>query len=217
MSTWARVTSLVLVLQVVLAAGAEGAIVTFQLGKEFSGATPPAGSAPWLTATFDDGGSAGSVTLMLTATNLTGDEDVEEWYLNLDPALDSTELSFSLASKTGVFDDPTVSLGADQFKADGDGNYDILFAFASGPPSKRFTAGDSIQYTVTDIAGLTAGSFDFLSAPNGGHGPFLVAAHVRSIGPDEDSGWVTAPEPASVGLLALGLGAVAALRRRAGK
>ncbi|MGB2936607.1 MAG: PEP-CTERM sorting domain-containing protein, partial [Phycisphaerae bacterium] len=100
---------------------------------------------------------------------------------------------------------------------DGDGNYDILVAFADGELGNRFTAGDSIHYTVTGIAGLTAGSFDFLSAPSGGHGPFLVAAHVRSIGPDEDSGWVATPEPASVGLLALGLGAVAALRRRAGK
>ncbi|HUS45955.1 MAG TPA: PEP-CTERM sorting domain-containing protein [Phycisphaerae bacterium] len=222
MSTWARVTSLVLVLQVALAAGAQGAIITFQLDHEFSGGTPPAGLAPWLTATFDDGSDLtdGIVTLTLAATNLTGSEKTKEWYLNLDPVLTPGDLEFTVASKTGAFDDPTISRGTNAYQAGSDGEYDILFAFThSGPAMKTFGEGDSIQYTVRLIGStaLGAGSFDFLSEPAGGHGPYSTAAHVQSIGPDEDSGWVTVPEPASVGLLALGLGAVAALRRRAGK
>lgn len=55
--------------------------------------------------------------------------------------------------------------------------------------------------------GLTASSFNFLSAPDGGHGPFYTAAHVQSIGAGDASGWVTVPEPSSwllAGLAALG-------------
>jgi len=80
----------VLVMSLVLVAAApssqaRGAIVTYDLGFEYSGATPPAGAGPWLRATFDDGGSPGAVTLTLTALNLTGGEFVNDWMFNLDP------------------------------------------------------------------------------------------------------------------------------------
>jgi hypothetical protein len=58
--------------------------------------------------------------------------------------------------------------------------------------------------TLSSGGTLTAASFDFLSTPAGGHGPYLTAAHVQSIGAGEDSGWVTAPEPATLGILATG-------------
>jgi hypothetical protein len=194
-----------------LAGAARGGLITFGLNEEFSGGTPPEGTVPpaWLTVTIDDGAdyTDGIVTLTLAATNLTGSEKVKGWYLNLDPSFIPTNLVFTTPVKTGAFRDPTISKGTDAYKADGDGIYDIEFAFDhTGNASMNFGGGESIQYTVELSSGgtLTAASFDFLSTPAGGHGPYLTAAHVQSIGAGEDSGWVTAPEPATLGILATG-------------
>jgi hypothetical protein len=55
-----------------------------------------------------------------------------------------------------------------------------------------------------------AESFNFLSAPDGGSGPFLTAAHVQGIGPrGDDSGWVTVPEPTGLALAGLGAAVLA--------
>ena len=106
-----------------------------------------------------------------------------------------------------------ISQGVDAFKADGDGFYDILLSFSSGGNvNKTFTQGDILEYTIS-APGLTATSFDFLSAPAGGHGPFHLAAHIQNTGGGEDSGWVTdstggsliVPEPTSATLALLAM------------
>ncbi|HET6429730.1 MAG TPA: hypothetical protein VFJ30_15040, partial [Phycisphaerae bacterium] len=73
--------------------------------------------------------------------------------------------------------------------------------------SVQFDAGDVAAFGLGGISSLTAGSFNYLSVPAGGSGPFPTAAHVQGIG--EDSGWVTAgsepvPDPATLTLLAVG-------------
>ena len=188
---------------------ADAAAISFEAAIEYSGATAPVGTAPWLVATFDDGDTPGSVDLILSTPNLSGNEFVSEWNLNLDPVLDATNLIFSAPSKTGSFADPTVSKSTDTFMAGGDGRYDIEFRFATsnqGGGTLRFGAGESAMYTITGIASLTASSFDFLSAPMGGNGPFLTAAHVQGIDPnDNQSGWVTVPEPSALAILGLSI------------
>ncbi len=209
---------IVCTLLMVFSYGAQGAPVSFDMSVEFSGATPPVGAAPWLNATFDDGGSAGSVTLTLTTPGLTGVECVSNWMFNLDPGLEPTNLLFSSPTKTGIFDDPVIYTGVDDFKADGAGDFDIWIAFETGGgvgSNERFGAGEAVEYTITTTeigASLTAESFDFLCTP-ADHGPFPTAAHVQSIGDNEDSGWTTAPEPATLSLLAVG-GGLLLIRRR---
>lgn len=197
-------------------------VISFPMSIEFSGATAPVGSAPWLTATFDDQNTPGSVILTLATTNLTGTEFVREFDFNLRTTYDpATALVFSAPTKVGTFTSPTISTLINGFKADGDGKYDVKLGFATGGgASGRFGVGESVQYTITGAgpaAGtLVAADFAFLSHPDGGHGPFYVAAHIQSIGANgDDSGWIThepgfdpfgeIPEPNSLVLLALSL------------
>lgn len=195
-------------------ASAQAALTTFALSYEFSGATPPEGMAPWLTATFDDHDTPGSVDLTLETTNLTDNEFAFELLFNLDPELDASALVFSAPVKTGEFADPTIDLGMNSFPGDGGGYFDIRVDFDnSNGPSTRFGVGDAVEYTITGISTLTTDSFDFLSAPHGGHGTHATAAHIGGIGPDDgDSGWISVPEPGT--LIVLVLGGLALLRRR---
>jgi hypothetical protein len=189
------------------AAPARGAVLTFSLSEEYTGADAPAGPGPWLTATFDDGGSAGSVSLTVTS-HLTDAEFVDTLLLNLDPALDPSGLEFSPAY--GV---ATVALGHNAFGAGGGSTFDVELDFAAAPSGSRFGAGDSVAYTITGIPTLTAKSFAYAS--NGGGPDLLIAAQVQGIGANAGgSGWVTVPEPSAAPVLLAAL-PVACRRRRA--
>ena len=184
---------------------AGGDIVSFDMTVSWNPASPGGTQPPaWLSATFDDEDSPGEVILTLTATNLMVSEKVEGWYFNLDPNLDPGLLTFSDPNKTGSFDDPNVSVSTNDFMADGDGYFDILILFETADGGTRsFGQGDAVEYTIGGIASLTAGSFEFISFPNGGDGQYITVAKVQGIDGD-DSGWVTIPEPSSIVLLSLG-------------
>jgi hypothetical protein len=73
-------------------------------------------------------------------------------------------------------------------------------------------------FTLTE-AGLTESSFNFLSTPAGGSGPFVTAAHIQSIGTGGASGWIdgavaAVPEPSSVLLLVSMLGGIGLMARK---
>jgi len=176
----------------------------------FSGTAAPVGETPWMTATIDDGDSSGSLTLTLACTNLTANEFVSEWSLNLDPALDPAALTFTEVNRVGAFNSPNINRGRDIYKAAGDGYFDIEFAFATAKQD-RFGPGESVTFTVSGIADLRADSFDFLSS--GSSKGYPTATHIQGIGSESLSAWATAPEPATLVLL-IGGGATVLLRRR---
>jgi hypothetical protein len=202
------------------AQSAFGLSITYNLNFEFSNGTPPAGGTPWVTITIDDAADAvGANGVRVTVSNvgLVGTEFVSEVSLNLDPALDPTDLIYT-AVDTSAVASVGFNTGVDAFQADGDGKFDILIDLPPPPGgvAARFTAGETIEFDLDLGAPLTAADFDFDSAPGGGQGTFKAAAHVQGIGEEgNDSGWIgPVPEPSAAWLLALGLGGLLASRGR---
>lgn len=161
--------------------------LTFDLNYIFSGPGIPGNPGPWGTATFSD--VAGGVELTLSGSGLTGNEFFGAWYFNLNSALNPVSLSFAAQGNVGV--DPSsvvISQGANLFKADGDGFFDVVFDFATSG-ANRLGAGDSITYLITGIPGLTAADFNFTSV-GGPISGYHTAAHLQASSVNGQSLWV---------------------------
>jgi hypothetical protein len=214
-----------------LTASAHASTVTFNLGTVFSdGSVAPDGPAPYATVTLDDGGVTGQVNMTASVSADVGQAFMVQLYLNLDPALDVTLLSFSYVA--GLSDGPDaengkggngIFVGTDAFQSDGDGAYDILFDFPPPPGSggSKFEAGETVVYTITSTQAITASSFNFLSAEGGGEGTYLAASKFNATGPLQDgSAWVgdggfpPVPVPATVWLFGSGLIGLVGIARR---
>jgi hypothetical protein len=191
--------------------------VFYQFDDVFDG-TSPTGSPPWVDATFTDTSTSGIVQLTITANGLTGGESLSDLFFNFNPSLNPSKLTFTYLTSTGSFALPTLSTGANAFKADDQGKYDLYFSF-SQKTAKEFNGDDTVTYDISSTAfTLTASDFDFLSTASGGCDQLLAALEITGIPTDcpdgtTDTGWLAptgvtpTPEPRTVTLLASVMGA----------
>jgi hypothetical protein len=168
--------------------------VVLDLDFEYSGGTPPQGTAPWLRATFTDV-SPGAVELKLETLGLVGNEFVSDWLFNFDEAFEDEVASL----RFNPFPGPLSSFGltANFYQGGGAHGFDIMLGFPTAK-ADRFGAGDSPHiFTITDTSAnftVEAALFDVFN--NYKNPPFFkTVAHVQSNGTESEySGWI-APNP----------------------
>ena len=214
----------VLAAMLLLSAKANASSLLYQFDTPFPSDPSPAGSGPWIDASFQD--VSGGVLLTITNVSLISGEFIQGngsganggFFFNLNPNDNPNNLVFTSVYANGNFG-TSILTGENAYKADGDGKYDIVFDFST----HNFSVGSSISYLISGIPGLNADSFAYLSAPAGGSGPFYAAVHVMGLPPNaSNSTWVEpgggpqvvpVPEPAPAVLAAVSFGLWGALLR----
>ena len=190
--------------------------VTFNLDTLING-TPPVGSTPWLTATFEDI-AAGQVKLTLT-NNMPAGEFIDTVVFNsiLNPTsflFVATQPPFVNSVTRHSSQDLT---GGSNMKA-GLFNIEFQFQIPASPNPGRFDGGMTSVWDITGT-GLTSSSFLLQSIDDGQMvgGPYYMAAHVQGI-PDITgtlSGSIGAvPEPETYAMMLAGLGLMGFVARR---
>jgi hypothetical protein len=182
-------------------------------GADFS-VDPTHNTGGSLTVTISD--IMGGVQLQIDNNLVDAGAFPREFYFNTTAAPLAGAVGSCVAC--GAIGAPLLfSFGTDAYKADGDGLYDIHIQMDNAPPAERLTPGESATLKIlSGTAGFNAASFLTLSAPDGGHGPFLAAVHVQEL-PNGGGDWLapSAPEPGL--LLLFGMGLIATGRMAARK
>jgi hypothetical protein len=182
----------------------KAATIVFEFDYEFSGATEPEGTAPWLTATFSD--IVGGVSLVIEATSLTASEFVSKFFFNTD----GISVTVTADDPPGTAPAGTVTLNPAQ-SADGAGKFDVLIDFPTS--GTTFTNG-LVSNWLIEGALTTANILSLSDHPNN---PRYIAAHIQSI-LNGESGWITGdpqviPLPAGLLLFLSGLAGIGFLGR----
>ncbi len=211
--------------------------IMYDVDTIHTGATPTSIS-PWLTVTLvdvtnratDSAAVADYVSITVTS-NLTDDEFLSKVYLEIHPRFaDASVQSITYPNSPtnyGVFEDPTITVGANEFTVGGGfgaliprGGWDPAEAHVelnfntsnSGGGIKRFNQSDSFTFVVgyDGPESMVAENLQLLYAMESPE--YYAAAHIQGI-VDGQSSWVTStgddvtnvPEPSTVLLGAFGI------------
>lgn len=185
------------------------AAVTFDFSIVYTGADP-GGDAPWATLVIENSG-VDEVTLTLTHNSTSAaDQFLTELNLNIDNLPGDLAESNVDSKITGI------DWGLDAFNDAGQ-QFDLRVNFEtsnSGGGVNRVKPGDSVSFTLSG-SGLDELDFDVFSVPSGDGEPVKGLVHIQGIEGEFSSKVAPVPEPAS--MAALGLGALALIRRRRNK
>lgn len=175
--------------------------VVFNLGTGINGDLPD-GSAPYATITIVNAG-VDAVTVTMD-NNAPIENFIVRVALNLSSNIDVAFAYVSGNVADLTTDGPNHSTGHPSMQA---GLFDVVFGYpTSGSDPNRFNGGEDSVYTLT---GTGLDETDFLSLSTEG---WMAAARFQGISNDGSGTVGHLPEPAT--MAALGLGAVAMLRRR---
>jgi hypothetical protein len=187
----------------VISFSSASAAIVFEFGTIVEGA--PMGGPMYARLTITDAG-VDTVSLVLENTATLPDaagQAIQRLHLNVDPFI----MGLVISSADEHFEGFNYTQDGQN---DAGSMFDLKINLDVAPPSDRFLPGETMTMTAT-ATGLTEGHFANLSAGV----PRQAMIHIISIPPDgEGSAKVTTPVPEPASVAALGLGALALLRRR---
>lgn len=178
---------------------------TYDFGTIVTGSAP-SGSA-WATLTISDNG-ADNVLIRLdhNATSAAGQFITELWF-NVAPFTSVTQLNPSPSNKFNSFSASPNGVGSAGV------NFDLNQSFKTsnaGGGVDRLKPGEFATFELTGN-GLSAADFNTLSE---GNGAYYAMIHLQGIPGGQSVKLAPVPEPATMGILGIGLAVLARRRRR---
>lgn len=190
------------------AAVASASSITFNFGTILTGDTPGGSNIATLTIA-DSGANSVLVTLSHNATSAAG-QFISDVWMNLNP--------YVVVAQSGQTPSNKFSGGLTQglnTENNAGYNFDLRQGFGvsnAGGGVNRLNPGESVSFTLNGV-NLNANLFNATAPPTGGQrADVLAMIHVQGLANGGSVKLGAVPEPAS--MTALGLGALALIRRR---